>query len=71
MTDPPEFAWSRIGDWMHALVDWSLALGKPLVIGLVVLALSLAALGWIGVQLAWRIWVMVQWRRRKLRRTGS
>jgi len=68
MTDPPAFAWSRIGDWVHALVDWSLALGKPLLIGLVVLALSLAALGWIAVQAAWRIWVLVQWRRRKLRR---
>ena len=48
-----------------ALVDWSLALGKPLVVGLVTLALSLAALGWIAVQVAWRIWVVVQWRRRQ------
>jgi uncharacterized protein (DUF2062 family) len=71
MTDPPEFAWSHIGDWMRSLVDWSLALGKPLLVGLVTLALTLAALGWIGVQVAWRIWVVVQWRRRKRRRTGS
>ena len=56
---------------MSALVDWSLALGKPLMVGLVTLALSLAALGWIAVQVAWRAWVVVQWRRRKRRRTGS
>ncbi len=71
MTDPPEFSWSHIGDWIHALVDWSLALGRPLMVGLVALALALAALGWIAVQVGWRAWVIVQWRRRKLRRTGS
>jgi hypothetical protein len=71
MTEPPEFSWSHIGEWTRALVDWSLALGKPLAVGLVALALSLAALGWIAVQVAWRAWVVVQWRRRKLRRRDS
>jgi len=69
MTAPPEFSLAHTGDWVHALVDWSLALGKPLVVGLVTLALLLAALGWIVVQVAWRAWVIVQWRRRKLRRS--
>src|SRR5262245_17535747 len=68
MTQPPEFSWSQIGEWTRALADWSLALGKPLVVGLITLAASLAALGWIAVQVAWRAWVVVQWRRRKLRR---
>ena len=68
MTQPPEFSWSHIGEWTRALVDWSAALGKPLIVGLVTLAASLAALGWIAVQVAWRAWVVVQWRRRKLRR---
>jgi uncharacterized protein (DUF2062 family) len=71
MTEPPEFAWSHIGEWVRSLVDWSLALGKPLLVGLVTLALSLATLGWIAVQIGWRLWVVVQWRRRKLRRSGS
>ena len=71
MAEPPAFSWSNIGDWVHALVDWSLALGKPLAVGLVALALALAALGWIAVQVAWRVWVVVQWRRRKLRRGRS
>ena len=71
MTQPPEFSWSHLAEWTQALVDWSLALGKPLAVGLVTLALSLAALGWIAVQVAWRAWVVVQWRRRKLRRTRT
>jgi hypothetical protein len=71
MTEPPEFAWTQIGQWIHALADWSLALGKPLALGLVLLALSLAALGWIVVQVAWRAWVVIQWRRRARRRRVS
>jgi uncharacterized protein (DUF2062 family) len=71
MTEPPEFAWAHMGEWVRALVDWSVALGKPLVVGLITLALSLAALGWLAVQIGWRAWVVVQWRRRKLRRSGS
>jgi len=68
MTEPPEFSWTHIGEWTRALVDWSLALGKPLAIGLILLASGLAALGWIAVQVAWRAWVVVQWRRRRHRR---
>jgi len=68
MMQPPEFSWTHIGEWVRTLVDWSLALGKPLVIGLPALACSLAALGWIAVQVAWRAWVVIQWRRRRLRR---
>jgi hypothetical protein len=68
MIAPPEFAWTEIGQWLHALVDWSLALGKPLAIGLVLLAGALAALGWVVVQVVWRAWVLIQWRRRARRR---
>jgi uncharacterized protein (DUF2062 family) len=71
MIAPPEFAWTEIWQWVHALADWSLALGKPLAIGLVLLAGALAALGWIAVQVAWRAWVLIQWRRRARRRPLS
>ena len=67
MAPPPEFSWGRILEWVRALVDWAVELGKPLGIGLVILAVSLAALGWVAVQVAWRGWVVVQWRRRKVR----
>jgi|SRR5262245_40258950 len=69
MADPPDFSWTQIGEWVHALLNWTLALGKPLAIGLLMLAASLAVLGWIAVQIAWRAWVMIQWRRRKARAT--
>jgi uncharacterized protein len=68
IADPPAFSWTDIAGSFRALVDWSLALGKPLLVGLVTLAASLSALGWIAVQVAWRSWVVVQWRRRKRRR---
>jgi hypothetical protein len=71
MTEPPAFSWSHTGEWAGALADWALALGRPLAIGLVTLAASLAALGWVAVQVLWRAWVIVQWRRRKLRRSGG
>ncbi|MCL4800641.1 MAG: DUF2062 domain-containing protein [Burkholderiales bacterium] len=71
MVQPPPFVWTELGASIAALGGWTVSLGKPLAIGLVALALSLAALGWIGVQVAWRAWVVVQWRRRKLRRAGA
>jgi len=63
------FDWS---DWlgsMLALGDWMLALGRPLALGLVALALTLAALGYAAVELAWRAHVRAAWRARKLRRS--
>lgn len=71
MAHPPDFDWSALGASIRALVEWSLALGPPLAIGLVALALSLAALGWVLVQVAWRAWVVIQWRRRRLRRRAG
>jgi uncharacterized protein (DUF2062 family) len=68
MTRPPEFSWAHVGEWMHALADWALALGRPLVLGLVMLALGLAALSWVVVRVLWRAWVIVQWRRRRRQR---
>ena len=69
---PFEMDWS---DWigsLHALVDWALRLGKPLAVGLPALAITLAAAGYVAVQLAWRLYVMAAWRaRKKKRRRGS
>jgi len=61
---PYEMDW---GDWvgsMQGLVDWMLSLGKPLAVGLVALALSLAFLGYFFVQVAWRAYVVHAWRTR-------
>jgi uncharacterized protein (DUF2062 family) len=52
--DPLHMHWTEI-----------LALGKPLALGLLALALTLAAAGYAVVAIAWRIHVVRAWRRRK------
>jgi len=54
-----------------ALWHWALGLGKPLAVGLVALALTLALVGYIAAALAWRLHVVRAWRRRAAgRRAG-
>lgn len=65
---PPDFDWSHLGDWLEAFAAWMLSLGKPLGIGLAALALALAVLGYLLVQLAWRAYVIRAWRRRAQQR---
>ena len=58
-------------DWlgsMHAMASWCLSLGKPLAVGLVALALTLAAVGYFVARLGWRAYVVLAWRRRKKKR---
>lgn len=61
---------STIPDWHWTIAEiwsWLLSLGKPLVVGIVVLALALAAAGYFLTRLAWRIYVIMAWRRRAAR----
>jgi uncharacterized protein (DUF2062 family) len=71
LRDAPAFEWSHFGTWMREIFDWVLSLGKPLAVGLVALALGLALAGYASVQLAWRIYVILAWRRRRARRTRA
>ena len=67
---PFEMDWS---DWvgsLYALAEWTLRLGKPLAVGLPALAITLAVVGYVAVQLAWRLYVVAAWRARKRRREG-
>ena len=63
----PELHWHN---FMSGLWDWVLMLGEPLLVGLPVLALSLAVMGYITVRAAWRIAVIWKWRARQ-RRTAD
>jgi uncharacterized protein (DUF2062 family) len=63
-----EMDWGHILDSMGRLLDWTLSLGKPLAVGLVALALTLALLGYWAVQLGWRAYVMLAWRARRKKR---
>jgi len=66
--EPFAWDWSAWIESARELVRWTLSLGLPLAVGLPALALTLAAAGYFGVQLAWRIIVVLAWRRRARRR---
>ncbi len=59
----PEMHWH---DGFGQLWGWLMALGKPLLIGLPLLALGLALIGYIAVRLFWRVSVVWRWRRRHI-----
>jgi uncharacterized protein (DUF2062 family) len=68
--EPFVMDWS---DWlgsMEAMAHWCLSLGKPLAVGLVALALTLAAAGYFAVRIGWRVYVAAAWRSRSKRRIG-
>jgi uncharacterized protein len=65
---PFQMDWSHLLASLRGLTEWSLSLGKPLAVGLPALAITLAALGYFGVHLAWRAYVVLAWRARRRRR---
>jgi uncharacterized protein (DUF2062 family) len=62
---PPEMEWSHLGASVEAFARWALSMGTPLAVGLLALALMLAALGYACVQIGWRAHVIHAWRRRQ------
>ena len=58
-------------DWISALIHWAAAMGKPLALGLTLMALLFAAVGYAVVYLAWRVYIVLQWRKRKMRRSAA
>jgi len=66
---PPSLSWSPsfIGD----LALWMGELGKPLAIGLVLLSLTLALLGWTAVRVGWRWHVVHAWKKRARLRAAA
>jgi len=65
-----EWDWAHWIDSAQALARWTLSLGPPLAVGVLALALTLAGTGYCAVQLAWRAYVILAWRRRARRRTA-
>ena len=70
LTHAPGIDWSHLGVSIQVYFDWVLSLGKPLAVGLLVLATGLAVTGYVFVQIAWRAYVIFAWRRRRRRRMG-
>ena len=61
----PDLSWDN---WATALLDWLVSLGKPLAVGLPLLAAIFAVIGYVAVRLLWRVMVVWEWRRRAERR---
>jgi uncharacterized protein len=59
---PPSY--TGIANYLPTLLAWMTELGKPLALGLVLLATTLAAIGFATVRLAWRCHVVASWRKR-------
>lgn len=66
-TPPPDYGADGLLAWIKALVEWMLHLGKPLAVGLVLLASLLAFAGYLMVRLGWRIYLVRAWRQRRTR----
>jgi uncharacterized protein len=66
--EPFLWDWSDISGSLREFGVWTLSLGKPLGVGLVALALTLAAIGYLAVELGWRAYVVSAWRARARRR---
>ena len=58
-------------EWMPAVLDWLASVGKPLLVGIPLLALLLAFVGYFLVDHAWRLHVKHEWRRRRARHTKA
>lgn len=61
----PELHWKG---WGGEMWGWFAQLGKPLLIGLPLLAVGFAIVGYVAVRVAWRVAVVLKWRARKHRR---
>lgn len=70
-TAPPEMAGMNVAAWIGEVIDWMAGLGKPLALGLVLLAALLSLTGYLAVKAAWRVWLIRNWRRRQGRRTAA
>lgn len=67
VTAAPAFPDLHWNDGFSQLWSWLVSLGRPLLIGLPVLAAGLAVIGYVAVRLAWRMYVIVKWRRRHMK----
>jgi uncharacterized protein (DUF2062 family) len=65
---PPAYNMRDPVGWTNAMSAWVYSLGKPLLVGLVLLASLLAIVGYFSVKTAWRWHLIRAWKRRKAKR---
>ena len=66
--EPFLWDWTNIAASLREFAHWTMALGKPLVIGLVALAATLAVAGYLVTEFGWRAYVVLAWRARARKR---
>lgn len=64
-TPPPEMSGVDLAGWIAELIAWMAGLGKPLALGLVLLAATLSITGYLLVRGGWRWWLIRHWRKRQ------
>jgi len=65
--EPPAFDMTHFIAWTEAMQQWMIVVGKPLGIGLVLLAIMLAIAGYVLTKAAWRFYLIRAWRQRQAR----
>ena len=60
---------ASFAEWFPGAIEWLGSVGKPLIVGLPLLAVLLAVIGYFGVDWSWRLYVRCAWQRRQSRRT--
>ncbi|OYV31301.1 MAG: hypothetical protein B7Z79_03135 [Thiomonas sp. 20-64-9] len=65
LSAPPGFDWLHLWDSTVALAQWAWNLGTPLFVGVPLLALILALLGYAITRLGWSLHLRLEWRARK------
>jgi hypothetical protein len=68
-TEPPEWGQAGLLSWLEALAEWMSGLGRPLIVGLIVLASSLSLIGYLLTRIAWRAHLIHSWNKRRTRHT--
>lgn len=64
---PPPFDWQEIGASFEQYLSWMAGLGKPLALGLPLLAVGLAIAGYVIVTLLWRLHLVREIKKRASR----
>lgn len=67
---PLDLEGKGLREWIPAALEWLSSVGKPLMIGLPLLAVILAVVGYFVVDYAWQWHVRYEWSRRRRRRAA-
>lgn len=65
---PPDWQWTAPFQSMEAIGEWTLGLGAPLALGVLLLACALAVAGYVVVRFGWSLYLRRAWTARRAQR---